>query len=178
MGNTHSRGSAPTKFLALLIYVIIGFLCFLTLADMIPAGVKPVIPWAMIAILLLPITFNFQALSKLRDVRNISGINREEKKRLKYLVEGKVSKVRFIIFSLIILGILMGAGLFLFAQDPIRYKMIIPAIGGLFGYALFSVHLALSYLGECSAFETKVLDKEKSKANQKAALDRLAGKPQ
>jgi hypothetical protein len=178
LGNAHNRGFAATSLLALLICVAVGALSFYALLKMIPTNTAILVPWAMVAILLLPLTFNYQVITKLQEVRDLSGINRAEKRRLQYIVADRITILRLIILLIVIYALLMGLGLMLFGADATKYNWVIPAMGGAFGFSLYSVALALNYSNEVAAFKTKILDKEQSKEKQKAALERLADKTQ
>jgi phosphate/sulfate permease len=178
MDKAHNSGTAAISLLALLLCVAVGALSFYGLLKMIPSNTTLLVPWAMIAVLLLPLTFNYQVLTKLHDVRDISGINREEKRRLQNIVAEKIAILRIIILLIVLSAALMGLGLMLFGSDPIKFSWVIPVMGGAFAFSLFSISLALNYSNEVAAFKTKVLDKEKKKENQKAALERLANKTQ
>lgn len=156
-----------------IISAFVGFFCFEFLLNLIPNDFKPVAPWAIVSVLLLPFGLCIQLLLKLWDLKEQDNISRQERRRLGIIIKGKKNRIYFAI-GYYLLSAIVVVTLFIFlANDIEHFKLVVKITGAVLAISLFSVFLSLIEMDEISNFKAKIRQRNINKKQQKTALNRL-----
>lgn len=159
--------------IGVMIAAAIGFISFEGLLNLIPSNYKITVPWVLVSLFLLPLTFCIQLLLKLWELREQDDISREERRRLKPLINGKTRQF-FIAIIYYVLSAVIVVAFFFFTENNVElFRTVIKIAGGLLGISLFSIFLIFSEMNEISSFKADLKERVASKKRQKAALKRL-----
>lgn len=154
----------------------IGFFSFEGLLNLIPGDNKMTVPWVLVTLFLLPLASCIQLLLKLWELREQDDLSREERRRLKPLIEGK-TKQFFIAIVYYVLSAVIVVTFFFFSENNAElFRTVIKIAGGLLGISIFSMFLMISEMNEISDFKANLKERLASKKRQKAALKRLSSK--
>ncbi|MGB4498910.1 MAG: hypothetical protein WBI40_09430 [Methylococcaceae bacterium] len=137
------------------------------------AGYSNSIPWALVPLFATPLTLSVQLLYKFFDLKELEGISREEKRRLKSMIDGKTRQLYIAIGYYTFSAALTVILLFFFHSNTYLFENSIRIIGLLTGISLFSILLIINESREISDFKSKIHDRSESKKKQKSALKRL-----
>lgn len=159
--------------LGLILSTIVGALSFDSLARFVPDDATISTPYIFISLFLLPLTFCVQLLLKVWDLKEQDGLSREEKRRLRPIIDGK-SRQLFIAIIFYILSPVTIATMFFFSSfDANLFKAAIIITGGLLGISIFSIVIIFLEMRELVDFKAKIKQRTDEKKKQRAALKRL-----
>ena len=76
--------------IGVIVSAVIGAFGFEVLLRLIPSNTSMVVPWAIVSLFVLPLTLCVQLVLKLWDLKGQDDISREERRRLKSIINGLV----------------------------------------------------------------------------------------
>ncbi|MCK9605297.1 MAG: hypothetical protein M0R33_02480 [Methylomonas sp.] len=168
-----NNGWTKLGVIGILFSAIIGAYGFEILLDIIPNNTSIAIPWAIVSLFLLPLTLCVQLILKLWDLKELSDITRDERRRLKAIIRGKTRQF-FIAICYYVLSACIVVTLYVFLSSDVGlFKAVIKITGMLLGISMFSILLILLEMKEISDFNAKLKERALAKKRQKSALKRL-----
>lgn len=156
--------------------VLGGYLLGL-LAPFVPID-KPVMPVAIMAIFLAPITLATSLIFKLIDIKKLKGLNRDEKRRVEGIVGSKISRVIFLIFFYFVSASCIGVLFFASAlpDGAITSIFTLRVAGVLLGFAISTSIIVLLETIKTNNFEVKITNRSTERKAKAALLKRLESK--
>ncbi|WP_417522271.1 hypothetical protein [Marinobacter sp.] len=161
-------------------FVVLGSAGFGALAASFVMQVSPSVlsvPWYIVTAMLIPMGMAVTFWLKLNDLQaDCDGLNREERRRLGYIVEEKLRQVQvgmafYIVSALFALFLIMIGN-----NSPAVLSWAIPTLGGLLAISLSSIGFLLAQLREVSQFLVTLKDRLRARKS-KAKLKKRLGKP-
>lgn len=170
--------SGWTRFgvIGVMLAFAIGFFSFEELLNLIPSANKITVPWILVTLFLLPLASCIQLLLKLWELREQDDLSKEERRRLKPLVEGKTRQFFIAIIYYVLSAVIVVTFFFFSENNAELFRTVIKITGGLLGISLFSMFLIFSEMNAISEFKANLKERVASKKRQKAALKRLSPK--
>jgi len=152
---------------------VIGALSFAGLMRLIPAEASVATPWVLVSLFILPLTYCVQLLFKIFDLKELSGLSKNEKRRLNPIINGKTRQLFIAIIYYVLSAVLVVTLLFFSSDNQELVKYIIVFIGGLLGVSIFSMALIFMEMKELTDFKATIKQRSDDKKNQRASLKRL-----
>lgn len=164
-------GMVAHSFWFFLLSVCTGAFLFkvITVHFLLPSGA----PYFLMAAFLLPIGYLVPVLLKLYDLKEIDGINREERRRLASIVNDKARIITSMLLVLIVATVLLLVLFFVLSDKPYFYKKTFITAGGLLGAVIYLFCYSLRASCEISTFRAKLKERAENIKSKKAALKRL-----
>ncbi len=173
MNDPRQDGWTLAAVLGVIASAAIGAYCFDFLLKLVPNDVQITVPWVLITLFILPLTFAVQLLIKTWEINDEENLSRDEKRRLKVIVDEKIRQIWMAIIYYV-LGAVVVAALFVFSSaDQNLFRVTIQLTGGLLAISVFSVFLILSETHKLSKFRTKLKARADERKRQRAALKRM-----
>ena len=174
MKQTHSqRGWTMFGVIGIMVSAVIGAFGFEILLRLIPSSAGTVVPWAIVSLFIPPLTLCVQLILKLWDLKEQDDISREERRRLKSIINGKTRQFFIAIIYYVSSAVIVVTLFVFFTHDTELFKIAIKITGILLGISMFSIYLILLEMKEISDFKAKLIERVRSKKRQKSALKRL-----
>ena len=151
----------------------IGALGFAGLMHLVPAEASVATPWVLVSLFILPLTYCVQLLFKIFDLKELGGLSKNEKRRLKPIINGKTRQLFIAIIYYVLSAVLVVTLLFFSSDNQDLVKYIIVFIGGLLGVSIFSMALIFMEIKELTDFKAKIKQRSDDKKSQRKALKRL-----
>lgn len=171
--NVCQKGSALVGFFVVIASMAIGAFIFRSAFSFISDG-QIIIPWALVSIVLLPVTMAIQLIPKLIELKEQKSLTNSERRRLNIIVEEKIWQARLSIYYNFTSAIVF-AGFFSFTpKDHPLFGLGIMIIGSLLGASIASIWLVERESKELFEFKAKLAIRLQAKENQKSALKRLS----
>jgi hypothetical protein len=162
--------------LFLIIAAVSGSLAFTALLLVIPEGKTVIVPWAMVSIFLLPITFSVQLFFKLTELKDQKELSRDERRRLATIVDEKLRQIKISILFYIVSALFIACSFMLADSNHALFNSALIIAGGLLGITLASVGLIFSETQSVTDFKSKIQNRETERKRQRATLKRLKSK--
>jgi predicted Abi (CAAX) family protease len=169
----YEQGWTGYGILGTILSAAIGVLGFSGLMRLIPAEASVATPWVLVSLFILPLTYCVQLLFKVFDLKELTGLSKNEKRRLKPIINGKTRQLFITIIYYVLSAILVVTLLFFSSDNQELIKPIIVLIGGLLGISIFSMALVFIEMKEVTDFKAKIKQRADDKKNQRSALKRL-----
>ena len=167
------QGWTAAGALGTILSAAVGSIAFEHLMRLIPHESALATPWVLVSLFLLPATFCIQLLLKLWDLKELDGLSRREKSRLKQIIDEKTRQL-FIAIGYYVLSAVFVVAMFLFtSNEPHLFKVSIVTTGGLLGISLFSIGLIFSETKNVADFRAELKERSEAKQKQDAGLKRL-----
>jgi MFS family permease len=174
MKKLHSQqGWTSFGVIGVIISAVIGTFGFEILLQLVPSNVSIVVPWAIVSLFVIPFTLCVQLILKLWDLKELDDISREERRRLKSIIDGKTRQFFIAIIYYVSSAVIVVTLYVFLANDVELFRMAIKVTGILLSISMFSIYLILLEMKELSDFKAKLIEREISKKRQKLALKRL-----
>lgn len=174
----HQAGMMTQGFISTLCLCALGGYLLGLLAPFVPVD-KPVMPVAIMAIFLAPITLATNLIFKLIDIKKLKGLNRDEKRRVEAIVGAKISRIVLLIFFYFISASCIGVLFFASAlpDGAITPKFTLRVAGVLLGFAIATSIIVLLETIKTNNFEVKITNRSVERKAKAALLKRLESKP-
>ncbi len=166
---SNQKGWAGFGVLGVILSAVIGALCFAGIMHLISAGASVVTPWVLASLFILPLTCCVQLLFKIFDLKELRGLSKNEKRRLKPIINGKTRQLFIAILYYVLSAVLVVTLLFFSSDNQDLVKYIIVFIGGLLGVSIFSMALVFIEMKELTDFKAKIKQRADDKKNQRSA---------
>ncbi|MDI1277609.1 hypothetical protein [Methylobacter sp.] len=174
MKKLHSQqGWTSFGVIGVMVSAVIGIFGFEILLRLIPSNVSIVVPWAIVSLFVIPFTLCVQLILKLWDLKELDDISREERRRLKSIIDGKTRQFFIAIIYYVSSAVIVVTLYVFLANDVELFRIAIKVTGVLLGISMFSIYLILLEMKELSDFKAKLIERAISKKRQKSALKRL-----
>lgn len=174
MKQAHSQSGWTTfGVIGVIVSAAIGAFGFEILLRLIPSGAIVAVPWAIVSLFILPLSFCVQLVLKLWDLKDQENISREERRRLKSIINGKTWRFFGAIIYYVLSAFIIVTLFFFSANNAEFFRIVTLITGALLSVSMFSIYLIMLEMKEISDFKTKLTERAISKKKQKSALKRL-----
>ncbi|MFT6331217.1 MAG: putative membrane protein [Bermanella sp.] len=176
MGKHQQAGWTLYGAIGMIVFAGIGAFSFEFLLRFVLNDSTLASPWVLISVFLGPLTFCVQLFLKVLDLREQEGLNRDEKRRLEFIINGKIRQIYAAIAFYLVSASIVGA-LFTFMTFDINlFKYSVIICGALLGMSIFSTYLIFNEINDLAKFKAKLKDRSTAAKNKAAAIERLSKK--
>jgi len=132
------------------------------------------IPLGMVGILIIPITYCSQAISKTNELKENTTLSSSELFRLDYIVNGRVRRLFLWLVFYVFAAVMLIIMNYLSSSDIKYIKLGILITGGCFGVSLLSVILIHKTTVEVSNFKAQLIQRDAKKKRKQDMLKELS----
>lgn len=173
----HSQqGSAATSYIWLVLSAVVGSGLFLLLLCASGGTLPKAVPYAFGTWLVAPVAGCTVLLSKLFDLKEQSGLNRDEQRRLKNILDVKIGRVITAIILMTVSGITLISSFYFLSEHPVWFRRVLIATGALAGLSVYALVWSFLVTNEITSFRANLKTREETKKKQRAALKHLKKK--
>jgi amino acid transporter len=135
-------------------------------------------PIALMAIFALPTTLSISLISGLNSIKKLKGLNREEKRRIDTIANGKIRRQIFLIATYLLVSVAIGLLFFVAALPVVApfLKQVLAVIGAAIAFAIMCSIFSIMDTSELANFEAKITNRSTERKAKQALLKRLATK--
>jgi len=169
----YEQGWTGYGILGAILSASIGALVFSGLMRLIPAEASVATPWVLVSLFILPLTYCVQLLFKIFDLKELQGLSKSEKRRLKTIINGKTRQLFIAIIYYVLSAVLVVTLLFFSSDNQEFVRSITVLIGSLLGISIFSMALVFIEMKELTDFKAQIKQRADDKKSQRSALKRL-----